>query len=59
MNEVANPTIDLKGLIYLYQCDLNLLKGNFEKAKENLVEFKSKFYGGEEKWNILHSKIRI
>jgi hypothetical protein len=26
-----------------------LLKGNFEKAKEDLVEFKSKFYGGEEK----------
>ena len=51
VNEVANPTIDLKGLIYLYQCDLNLLKGNFEKAKENLVEFKSKFYGGEEKRN--------
>ena len=51
VNEVANPSIDLKGLIYLYQCDLNLLKGNFEKAKENLVEFKSKFYGGEEKRN--------
>ena len=51
VNEVANPTIDLKGLIYLYQCDLNLLKGNFEKAKEDLVEFKSKFYGGEEKRN--------
>ena len=51
VNEVANPTIDLKGLIYLCQCDLNLLKGNFEKAKENLVEFKSKFYGGEEKRN--------
>ena len=51
VNEVANPTIDLKGLIYLYQCDLNLLKGNFEKAKEDLVEFKSKFYRGEEKRN--------
>ena len=51
VNEVANPTIDLKGLIYLYQSDLELLKGNFEKAKENLVEFKSKFYGGEEKRN--------
>ena len=51
VNEVANPSIDLKGLIYLYQCDLNLLKGNFEKARENLVEFKSKFYGGEEKRN--------
>ena len=51
VNEVANPTIDLKGLIFLYQSDLELLKGNFEKAKENLVEFKSKFYGGEEKRN--------
>ena len=49
VNEVANPTIDLKGLVFLYQCDLNLLKGNFEKAKQNLEEFKSKFYGGEEK----------
>ena len=51
VNEVANPTIDLKGLVFLYQCDLNLLKGNFEKAKQNLEEFKSKFYGGEEKRN--------
>ena len=51
VNEVANPTVDIKCLISLYQCDLNLLKGNIEKAQENLVEFKSKFYGGEEKRN--------
>ena len=51
VNEVANPTVDIKCLISLYQCDLNLLKGNFEKAQENLVEFKSKFYGGDEKRN--------
>ena len=57
VNEVANPTMDLKGLIYLYQCDLNLLKGNFEKAKNNLSEFKSKFYGGEEKRNKTNEPI--
>ena len=51
LNEVANPTIDIKCLISLYQCDLNLLKGDFEKAQENLGEFKSKFYGGDEKRN--------
>ena len=51
LNEVANPTVDIKCLISLYQCDLNLLKGDFEKAQENLVEFKSKFYGGDEKRN--------
>ena len=32
VNEIPNPSIDLKGLIYLYLCDLNLLKGNFKKA---------------------------
>ena len=47
VNEIANPTTDLKGLTTLYQCNLNLIKGNFEKAQENLGEFKSKFYGGE------------
>ena len=46
-NEIANPTIDLKVLTILYQCNLNLIKGNFEKAQENLGEFKSKFYGAE------------
>ena len=51
VNEVANPTMDLKGLVCLYQCDINILKGNFEKAQENLVEFKSKFIGGNEKRN--------
>ena len=51
VNEIPNPSIDLKGLIYLYLCDLNLLKGNFKKAEENLSEFKNKFYGGEEKKN--------
>ena len=47
VNEIANPTIDLKVLLILYQCNLNLIKGNFEKAQENLGEFKSKFYGAE------------
>ena len=47
VNEVVNPTTDLKGLTTLYQCNLNLIKGNFEKAQENLGEFKSIFYGGE------------
>jgi hypothetical protein len=47
INEIANPTIDLKVLTLLYQCNLNLIKGNFEKAQENLGEFKSKFYGDE------------
>ena len=47
VNEIINPTTDLKGLTTLYQCNLNLIKGNFEKAQENLGEFKSKFYGGE------------
>ena len=51
LNEVANPTVDIKCLISLYNCDLNLLKGDFEKAQENLSEFKSKFYGGDEKRN--------
>jgi len=46
-NEVINPTTDLKGLTILYQCNLNLIKGNFEKAQENLGEFKSIFYGSE------------
>ena len=46
-NEVINPTTDLKGLTILYQCNLNLLQNNFEKAHENLGEFKSKFFGGE------------
>ena len=47
VNEIVNPTTDLKGLTILYQCNLNLIKGNYEKAQENLAEFKSKFYGGE------------
>ena len=47
VNEIVNPTTDLKGLTTLYQCNLNLIKGNYEKAQENLAEFKSKFYGGE------------
>ena len=47
VNEVINPTTDLKGLTTLYQCNLNIIKGNFEKAQENLGEFKSIFYGGE------------
>ena len=47
VNEVVNPTTDLKGLTTLYQCNLNLIKGNFEKAQENLAEFKSKFFGTE------------
>ena len=47
VNEIANPTIDLKVLTILYQCNLNLIKGNYEKAQENLGEFKSKFYGAE------------
>ena len=51
VNEVPNPCLDLKGLTSLYLCDLNILKGNYEKAQENLAEFKSKFYGGEEKKN--------
>lgn len=46
-NEIANPTTDLKGLTTLYQCNLNLIKGNFDKAQENLGEFKTKFYDGE------------
>ena len=47
VNEIINPTTDLKGLTTLYQCNLNLIKGNYEKAQENLGEFKSKFYGEE------------
>ena len=47
VNEVINPTTDLKGLTILYQCNLNLIKGNYEKAQENLGEFKSKFFGGD------------
>ena len=57
LNEVANPTIDIKCLISLYQCDLNLLKGDFEKAQENLGEFKLKFYGGDEKRNKISEPI--
>ena len=45
VNEVVNPTTDLKGLTILYQCNLNLIKGNYEKAQENLGEFKPIFYG--------------
>ena len=45
VNEVINPTTDLKGLTILYQCNLNLIKGNYEKAQENLGEFKPIFYG--------------
>ena len=45
VNEVVNPTTDLKGLTTLYQCNLNLIKGNYEKAQENLVDFKKIFYG--------------
>ena len=51
VNEIINPTTDLKGLLLLYNCNLNLLKNNFEKAQENLVEFKSKFYGPDDKKN--------
>ena len=47
VNEIINPTTDLKGLTTLYQCNLNLIKGNYEKAQENLGEFKSIFYGEE------------
>ena len=43
--------MDLKGLVCLYQCNINILKDNFEKAQENLDEFKSKFIGGNEKRN--------
>ena len=50
-NEVINPTTDLKGLLLLYTCNLNLLKNDLEKAQENLVEFKSKFYGSDDKKN--------
>ena len=46
-NEIVNPTTDLKGLTILYQCNLNLIKGNYEKAQDNLGEFKSKFFGVE------------
>ena len=45
VNEVVNPTTDLKGLTILYECNLNLIKGNYEKAQESLGDFKSKFYG--------------
>jgi hypothetical protein len=45
VNEVVNQTTDLKGLTILYQCNLNLIKGNYEKAQENLGEFKPIFYG--------------
>ena len=47
LNEIVNPTTDLKGLTTLYQCNLYLIKGNYEKAQENLGEFKSKFFCGE------------
>ena len=47
VNEIVNPTTDLKGLTTLYQCNLYLIKGNYEKAQENLGEFKSKFFGAE------------
>ena len=47
VNEIVNPTTDLKGLTTLYECNLNLIKGNYEKAQENLAEFKAKFYSGE------------
>ena len=52
VNEIPNPTTDLKGLTILYQCNLNLIKGNYEKANENLSEFKMIFYGGEKEKKI-------
>ena len=47
VNEIINPTTDIKGLTTLFKCNLNLIEGNFEKAQENLSEFKIKFYGGD------------
>ena len=47
VNEIINPTTYINGLTTLFKCNLNLIQGNFDKARENLGEFKSKFYDGD------------
>ena len=40
--EILNSNENLKELISLYQCYLNINESNYDKAQENLSEFKSK-----------------
>ena len=39
--EILNSNENLKELISLYQCYLNINESNYDKAQENLSEFKS------------------